>query len=119
MLAQGCAEAYQDCSGDGVLVCSQSASRNEESVSSFWKTIVSWSRSACVEVHKANNFHEPSRLLNGSAKDFVIPNGSSAPNGSVKLRIFPDIPCMKNVYRDKKASVHWPAARKKERFSSR
>ena len=29
------------------------------------------------------------------------------------------MPCMKRVYRDKKASVHWSAARKKERFSSR
>ena len=27
--------------------------------------------------------------------------------------------CMKRVYRDKKASFHWSAARKKERFSSR
>ena len=33
--------------------------------------------------------------------------------------LFPDMPCMKRVYRDKKASVHWSAARKKERFSSR
>ena len=33
--------------------------------------------------------------------------------------IFPDMPCMKRVYRDKKASVHWSAARKKPRFSSR
>ena len=32
---------------------------------------------------------------------------------------FPDMPCMKRVYTDKKASVHWSAARKKERFSSR
>ena len=31
---------------------------------------------------------------------------------------FPDMPCMKRVYRDKKASVHWSAARTKERFSS-
>ena len=31
---------------------------------------------------------------------------------------FRDMPCMKRVYRDKKASVHWSAARKKERFSS-
>ena len=32
---------------------------------------------------------------------------------------FPDMPCMKRVYRDKKASFHWSAARNKERFSSR
>ena len=32
---------------------------------------------------------------------------------------FPDMPCMKRVYRDKRASVHWSAARNKERFSSR
>ena len=32
---------------------------------------------------------------------------------------FPDMPCMKRVYKDKKASVHWSAARNKERFSSR
>ena len=30
---------------------------------------------------------------------------------------FPDMPCMKRVYRDKKATFHWSAARKKERFS--
>ena len=30
-----------------------------------------------------------------------------------------DMPCMKRVYRDKKATVHWSAARKKERFSPR
>ena len=29
------------------------------------------------------------------------------------------MPCMKRVHRDKKASVHWSAARNKERFSSR
>ena len=29
------------------------------------------------------------------------------------------MPCMNRVYRDKKASVHWSAARRKERFSSR
>ena len=29
------------------------------------------------------------------------------------------MPCMKRIYRDKKASVHWSAARKKERFSPR
>ena len=33
-------------------------------------------------------------------------------------RRFPDMPCMKRVYRDK-ASVHWSAARNKERSSSR
>ena len=33
--------------------------------------------------------------------------------------IFPDMPCMKRVFRDKKAFIHWSAARKKERFSSR
>ena len=33
--------------------------------------------------------------------------------------LFPDMPCMKRVHRDKKASVHWLAARTKERFSSR
>ena len=32
---------------------------------------------------------------------------------------FPDMHCMKRVYRDKKASFHWSAAKKKERFSSR
>ena len=35
------------------------------------------------------------------------------------LSYFPDMPCMRRVYRDKLASVHWSAARKKERFSSR
>ena len=29
------------------------------------------------------------------------------------------MPCMKRVYKDKKASVHWSAVRNKERFSSR
>ena len=33
--------------------------------------------------------------------------------------LFPDMHCMRRVYRDKKASVHWSAARKKERFSYR
>ena len=33
--------------------------------------------------------------------------------------VFPDMPCMKRVYKDKKASFHWSAARKKARFSSR
>ena len=32
--------------------------------------------------------------------------------------VFPDMPCMKKVYKDKKASVHWSAAKNKERFSS-
>ena len=33
--------------------------------------------------------------------------------------LFPDMPCMKRVYRDKTASFHWSAARNKERVSSR
>ena len=32
---------------------------------------------------------------------------------------FPDMPCMKKAYRDKKASVHWSAAGNEERPSSR
>ena len=32
---------------------------------------------------------------------------------------FPDMPCMRLFYKDKKAFVHWSAARTKERFSSR
>ena len=32
---------------------------------------------------------------------------------------FPDMPCMKRVYRDEKALFHWSAARNKERFSPR
>ena len=31
--------------------------------------------------------------------------------------VFPDMPRMKRVYRDKKASVHWSADRNKERIS--
>ena len=50
-------------------------------------TIVTWSRPALVELHKANNLQQPSGLLNDSAKEFLIPNGSSAPNGSVNLNI--------------------------------
>ena len=34
-------------------------------------------------------------------------------------RSFPDMPCMKRDYKDKKATAHWSAARNKERFSSR
>ena len=39
----------------------------------------------------------------------------------VSSRVFPDMPCMKRVYRDKKASapVHWSASRNKECFSPR
>ena len=33
--------------------------------------------------------------------------------------LFPDMPCMKRVYKHKKAPVHQSAARNKERFSSR
>ena len=44
-------------------------------------------------------------------------DGSVRPGNN--LLFFPDMPCMKRVYRDKKASVHWSAARNKERFSSR
>ena len=33
--------------------------------------------------------------------------------------LFPDMPCMKRVYRDKLASVHWSAARNEERSRSR
>ena len=40
-------------------------------------------------------------------------------SGDVSSMLFLDMPCMKRVYSDKKASVHWSAARKKERFSSR
>ena len=32
---------------------------------------------------------------------------------------FPDMPCMKKVYKDKNATVHWSAARNEERVSSR
>ena len=33
--------------------------------------------------------------------------------------LFPDTPCMKRAYKEKEASVHWSAPRKKERVSSR
>ena len=49
--------------------------------------VVTWSRSAPVEVYKANTLQEPCGLLNGSAKEFLTPNESSAPDGSVKLNI--------------------------------
>ena len=42
-----------------------------------------------MKVQKASNLQEPSRFTNGSAKDFLIINGSSAPNGSVELNVFP------------------------------
>ena len=35
------------------------------------------------------------------------------------VKKFPDMPCMKRVYRDEKAFFHWSAARNKERFSPR
>ena len=50
-----------------------------------------------------------SRENNGS---IPLPSGSNS-------NWFPDMPCMKRVYRDKIASFHWSAARNKERFSSR
>ena len=36
-----------------------------------------------------------------------------------RAEVFPDMLCMRRVYRDKKASAHWSAAKNKERFSSR
>ena len=38
---------------------------------------------------------------------------------SALFEFFPDMPCMKRVYRDKKASVHWSGARNEERSHSR
>ena len=32
------------------------------------------------------------------------------------LLLFPDMPCMKRVYKDKWASAHWSAARNEERL---
>ena len=44
-------------------------------------------------------------------------------DGSIRSKdnylLFPDMPCMKRVYRDEKAPVHWSAARNEERVSSR
>ena len=34
-------------------------------------------------------------------------------NDEKTVGFFPDMPCMKRAYRDKKASVHWSAARSK------
>ena len=34
------------------------------------------------------------------------------------MKTFPDMPCMKRVYKEKKATVHRSTARNKERFSS-
>ena len=45
-------------------------------------------RSAIVEENKENNIHEPSGLLDFSAKDFLVTYRSVASNGSVKLSIF-------------------------------
>ena len=39
------------------------------------------------EIFKSNNLQEPSGLPNGSAKEFLTPNESSASNGSVRLNI--------------------------------
>ena len=44
---------------------------------------------------------------------------SDRTQGGGGMLFFPDMPCMKKVYRDKKASVHWSAARNEERPSSR
>ena len=35
---------------------------------------------------------------------------------SANMLTFPDMPSMKRVNRDKKATFHWSAARNKERF---
>ena len=67
----------------------------------IWEPLHSWvqtytqpsgkreqSRSSPVEVHKANKLQESSGLLNDSADKFLTLNGSSAPDGSVKLNIY-------------------------------
>ena len=79
MLAQGCAKVYQACRGVGVLVCIQSASRNEERLSSYMFKIGGW-----LDLHKANNLQGLSGHLDSSGKEFLTPRGSSAPNGSLE-----------------------------------
>ena len=36
-----------------------------------------------------------------------------------RVSFFPDMPCMKRIYKDKKATFHWPAAKKEARSQSR
>ena len=50
----------------------------------------------------------------GSSRTFVF----CALKGE-NTKLFPGMLCMKRVYKDKKASVHWSAARNEERPSSR
>ena len=57
----------------------------------------------------------PARSRPGSARPRTRPKVCSG----FGFCIFPDMPCMKRVYRDKKAALHWSAARTKERSSSR
>ena len=82
-------------------------------------------------------FWEPTKIdciLGGSARGRPVLSSPAPPSRPAVCRLrhdppivfpsfgfdkFPDMPCMKRVYTDKKASFHWSAARKKERSSTR
>ena len=53
-----------------------------------------------------------------SSQPAVKPQGNRS-STTAFVPPFPDMPCMKRVYRDEKALFHWSAARNKERFSPR
>ena len=91
VLAQECAEAYEECRGDGIVVCIQSASRDESA-------------------------SHPAGYLVLLSNDRCIVKIGARRNTQGK---FPDMPCMKKVYKDKWPSVHWSTASNEERSRSR
>ena len=82
-----------------------------------------WFKTFCFEIDKISRLvliistlkiHEILRLGSKPLRLEIVQVSRLVPTN-----LFPDMPCMKRVYRDKKASVHWSVARDKERFSSR
>ena len=64
-------------------------------------------------------FANPSHSKNVCEKEQAFPAPRMSHYAPISESDFPDMPCMKRLYRDKKASFHWSAAKNKECFSSR
>ena len=92
------------------------STRPARCMSGFWIRQVEYGRFVVLPVPKIIDRRFFVFFSSGSQDQIVFQR--NALHKRIYRDKIPDMHCMTRVYRDKQASVHWSAARNKERFSS-
>ena len=82
----------------------------------FEKLFIFWE---VPSINKVRKNKASVRRLAARSEKRKLPRGKNDRQRSIVFLHFRDMPCMKRVWKDKKASFHWSAARNKEGPSSR